>query len=440
MTEKIGGAKQLVRRVLPPLVLILATVSIIALLNVSGSKSERQEAKKPLPLVDVQVVQPGNYQPHLELYGQVESPSRVVLSAAITAFVDRVGVREGVEVEEGELLLELDPRDAELQVLQSNAELQNADARIEAEMTRYESDLETLKKEKLLLEIADRSVARQNTLRKKGLGSRSQLDDSLSAQAARSLSVTRMQLDISDHSNRMAQLQAQRNKALAVLQMAELDLSRAVIRAPFLSRVIEVPVARGARVKPGDPLVALYAVDQLEARAQIPARYLTALRKSLRAGHLTQGSMLVDGQVIPITLDRMASSVSMGRGGVDALFKIDMSDDRFVEIGRSVVLQITLPQESDVIAIPAQSIYSDRRVYLVENQQLKAVEVEKVGEWRNGEQQWVLVKGESLLAGSVLMTTQLPGALTGMKVTSKSASSADAEEVLSPEMVTERVK
>ena len=59
-----------------------------------------------------------------------------------------VAVVEGDRVAKGQVLVRLDDRDARLQLLQREAELRQAEARIAAEQLRHEANLETLPRER----------------------------------------------------------------------------------------------------------------------------------------------------------------------------------------------------------------------------------------------------------------------------------------------------
>ena len=80
-------------------------------------------------------------------------------------------------------------------------------------------------------------------------------------------------------------------------------------------------------------------------------------------------------------------------------------------------LTITLPPEADLVALPVQSIYENDRIYLVHNDRLKALTVERLGDHqtRAGEYR-ILVRSGELEAGQSILTTQLPKAISGLLV------------------------
>ena len=78
-----------------------------------------QEKVWPVSVIDVR---PSSRRPELTLFGRVESPRSANLTAALTADVVDVMVREGESVEKGQLLVKLDDRDSVLLLRQREAE------------------------------------------------------------------------------------------------------------------------------------------------------------------------------------------------------------------------------------------------------------------------------------------------------------------------------
>jgi hypothetical protein len=88
-----------------------------------------------------------------------------------------------------------------------------------------------------------------------------------------------------------------------------------------------------------------------------------------------------------------------------------------LEIGRNVQVHMQLPAKRNVAAIPSQAIYGQNRVYRVRDNRLQAVTIKRVGDWADANGNYLtLVSGQQLQEGDLLMTTQLPNAVTGLLV------------------------
>ncbi len=353
--------------------------------------------------------------PNVTLYGRLESPRSSELTAAVTAFVKQRLVDEGSHVSTGDSLLLLDPRDVRLIVAQREADLIDIDARIQAEITRYQSDLKALAIEKQLLKLAQRSVERFKELKGRNVGTDTQLDDARRSYQQQALNLNNRQLNINDHSNRLAQLKAQQKQFQVQLDSALLDLERTHITAPFSGRIAQVSVAPGDRVRSGDNLLRMYNTEIMEVRAQIPSRYLPSIRKALDQGQPMTAKTTLDGVAVELKLKRLSGEVADGRAGVDALLQVTTANNN-LELGRAVEINLALPEQPGLLVLPSQSLYGTNRIYLVEDNRLKGLKIQRIGELVIDGQSKILIKSDQVSAGDQIVTTQLPNAITGLKV------------------------
>ena len=83
---------------------------------------------------------------------------------------------------------------------------------------------------------------------------------------------------------------------------------------------------------------------------------------------------------------------------------------------------MTLRPVPDVVAVPVQAVYGQRRLFLIEDDLLAGIDVERVGEMTTpaGDLQ-LLVRAERLQAGASVLTTQLSNAVTGLRVSIQGA-------------------
>ncbi|MBT8439443.1 MAG: hypothetical protein KJO91_06920, partial [Gammaproteobacteria bacterium] len=75
-----------------------------------------------------------------------------------------------------------------------------------------------------------------------------------------------------------------------------------------------------------------------------------------------------------------------------------------------------LPEINNVYSVPVSSIYGTSRIYRVDENRLSAIQVEKMGMQSVDGKQVVLVRSDQLKAGDEVITTQLPHAVSGLKV------------------------
>jgi RND family efflux transporter MFP subunit len=183
--------------------------------------------------------------------GVTEPFQDVVLSASVPGTLARRLVKEGDTVKPGQILIEMEKRQEELEVerrklaMDSKAEVKAAKARIETVKT----DVESTRK----LFEASRAVSKDDLAKK-------ELEYQLSLAEAERLDMTEA-------------------REVVEFQMAEELLKQRVIRAPLTGHVVEVFRSVGEECKAQEPLIRLVDTRQFYFVANVEARlgYATKL-------------------------------------------------------------------------------------------------------------------------------------------------------------------
>lgn len=405
--------------------LIIVGLAIFgAVLMVSGKQEpQARDVEPPVSTVRVVYAQPQTLTPVATLYGLVSSPSLATLVSSVTANVSQVLALPGDAVEAGQLLVQLDDTEARLALAQAAARARDAAAQYQLEKQRQSSDRNQFKREQELSALAQKSFQRSQKLFSQGLISQSQLDSAQEKYQRQAAALENRDLAIRQHKARLETLAAAEQSAKASEQQAELDVSRTTITAPFAGLVVEVPVAVGDRVRNSQTLVTVYDQQQLEVRALIPNRYLAQLRQALNTDLHPQAHVLATGyERLQVPLARLASAVRAGSGGVDGYFALP--EDSGLELHRNIALMLNLPPAADSIAVPSQAIFGLNAVFVIdEESRLKRIAVERLGDTLDAEgNKLVAIRSAELSAGTAILATQLPAAITGLKVKAANSS------------------
>lgn len=245
--------KLLIRFVLPVLVLALGFL-VRSYLVATGPVLPPQDSEFLIPLVEVTVAEMETTTLDVIAFGEVRPRSTSSIVAEVPARVTFVSdnLYRGAFFEEGEVLLRLDDTDYQSALAVNQAGQDQAAAALELE----QAAAAVAEHEWELLGEGEASVA---ALRKPQL-----------AAAAATL-----------------------RAADANVMIAQNNLQRTVIYAPYAGRTQMRNVALGDWVAPGSPLATIYAIDAAEVSLPLPANALGKLGLSL-AGPNTQ--ILVDFQ------------------------------------------------------------------------------------------------------------------------------------------------
>lgn len=146
-------------------------------------------------MVSVQTVTNTTAAPTLQIFGQVETPHRSELTAAVEADIIAVNVLEGDAVQLGQLMIVLDDTDSALEIAQRTAELQEIEALLESEKLALQPD-------QVLLDLAQKSVARARQLFRSQTASEAAVKQSMQQEQRQRLAIALRQRAINGYTPR----------------------------------------------------------------------------------------------------------------------------------------------------------------------------------------------------------------------------------------------
>lgn len=399
-----------------PLIIIAVAIVLLALLRFTKPEPPTVASEEKAWLVNTESIEVGAYEPHLSLLGKVTSPFDARLSSVISADVAAVPAREGHRVVKGQTLVSLDKREINSRVQQRQADVAELQASLKAERNRFTADKRSLAEEQRLLSVAKEALQRQVRLKSANLVAQERLEQAESELAQRALAVSARQQSIDDHPNRLSQLEARTMRARAALNDAEFDMERSDIKAPFDGLVTQIHVAPGDRVQAGQIIAGIYDTEQLEVRAQLPDKFLSVIRQALGEKEIVTALSDYQGTTVLLQLNRMAGQTNINSGGVDAFFT-PMDSGTPLTLNSTLSLNVSLPALPNTITLPVSALYGTNRVYRITDERIEAVTINVVGTQADNEGRTrVIIEKGALTQGEPIVTTQLPNAISGLKV------------------------
>ena len=400
-------------RKLLPLLMIALGIAGFLLLKATRPEPAEVSATERSWLVQVQEINPTQATPVLPLYGEVVAPDLQTVTATLAGRIDRLPVREGQQVSEGDLLVALDSADIEPVLAQARAQVADLEAQVRSEQVRYRNDQQSLESEKAILDNARRQFERIQSLVERNLASRENLEAATDALARAELTVRTRERAIAEHPARLQSLEARLSQARASLSTAELDGERAVSTAPFDGMVTNLQVAAGDQVSRNQALLSIYPIQGLEVRARVPQMYLGELVDALAKGATLTATTEDSGQRFELVRFAGLSDPA----GTEAVLELN-GESGALRPGALQPLLLQRPARDNLITIPFSALYGADSVYIMtDDNRMQRVTVQRVGEAlsENGERR-LLIASEHLKPGMRLITTHLPNAITGLKV------------------------
>ncbi len=139
------------------------------------------------------------------------------------------------------------------------------------------------------------------------------------------------------------------------LELAELELSRTVIRAPIAGTVVTRHLDVGATVSDGTPVYDLADIDPLYADVNIPERHVT----SLRPGQEVRLTADATGTVANALIERIAPAVDPATGTVKVT--VAVTGDSGLRPGAFVRVDIVTDTHADALVVARSALVAEGR-------------------------------------------------------------------------------
>ncbi|HYE74494.1 MAG TPA: efflux RND transporter periplasmic adaptor subunit [Blastocatellia bacterium] len=209
----------------------------------------------------------------VEVVGSLAADEEVVVSAQIAGELASLNVDFGSYVQQGQIIGQIDQRDAKLKLEQSEAQLKQTMARLGMrEGERFDpSQNADVQQVKAQLDWAQMDFDRATKLVEKGDVPRSVYDQ---AMTNRNMAKARYQAALDGINQQVALIEQQR----AAINLARKSLTDTVVRAPISGAVKEKHVARGSYLAVGNKIVTLVKTNPLRLRADIPESSAAAVQ------------------------------------------------------------------------------------------------------------------------------------------------------------------
>ncbi|WP_231561424.1 efflux RND transporter periplasmic adaptor subunit [Nitrosococcus oceani] len=376
-------------KVILPLALLL--VGMIASWAIVQSPMELAATppKAEPPQVEIMAVEPRSVRLKIRSQGTIRACTDMKLTAQVDGKVVKMapGFKEGKFFREGDVLIQIEPRDYDLAVVKAQARV----AAAQGELLREEAKADLARKDWESI----------------GKGEPSPL-----------------MLRIPELKEARARLQA----AKAALEEARLRRERTELRAPFNGRVQERWVEVGEYVEEGTHLARLFAVDRAEARLPLTPSELAfldlplaprqnlgekgpkvMLQASLAGKRHSWEGRIVRTEGVIDEKTRMLYAVAEVR---DPYGDLGLSPGAPLLVGLFVEAEIEGRTLDHAHLLPRQALRQGSQVLVVNDEHrvsFREVEVLRV------EGKWAVVQG-SLRRGEAVVVSPLPQAVEGMEV------------------------
>lgn len=400
------------KKILLPLGIIALGLMVFIIAGKMAPKAKKKSIDIKPPLVEVIEVESRDVVFEIESQGSITPRTETTLVSEVSGVIKKVSNKfvVGGFFKKGELLLEIDPINYEVALLQSQAKLDGANAKLVEEEARSQQ----AKKE---WQLTGRALSKAPIL------------------ALRQPQLQQAKADV---------------KAMAAdVKSAQIKLARTKILAPYDAMLKAKMVDIGQYVSIGSQLVKTFAIDYVEVRLPIKSDDLDYINIPIIGNSDQQGSPVELSIVHGGELKKWDTFISRSEGYVDASSRVNYvvaqindpygflsknNNQQIIPIGSFVKAKIYSEKKSHIMALPVKAVIRREDVYLLD--QDKKLVIKKIKILRSDADNIYLSEGE-LDNGSQIIITKLATPINGMQLSLKGDSESKSESESESELESE---
>lgn len=369
---------------------------------------------------------PGREDPVLETFGEVDSRRKLELRAAASGRIIELydGFEDGGAVKAGQVLVRIDPADADAALSRAEADLMDAQAEVRDAERGLLLSLDEEAAAQDQADLQQRAYERQVDLADRGVGTAAAVETAELAAASARQSVLARRQAVTVAEARIDQAQTRLARANIALDEAQRALDDTTLVAPFDGTLSETDVVAGRLASANEKLAVLIDADALEVAFRVStAQYARLLDEDgqIMAAPI-RATLEVSGVDLQATGVINRASAGAGEMQTGRLIFARLDAPRGFKPGDFVTVTVQEPPLENVVRLPASAVDASNTVLvLTDDSRLEAIEVTVMH--REGDD--VLVRSPDI-AGRDVVKSRTPLLGPGISVRPLNPQSADA--------------
>lgn len=258
----------------------------------------------------------------VSVFGEVVAGRESKVAARVGGVAEEVPVRVGDRIAQGDMLARLDTELLRIELAQAEAQLSIAQAGISVSEAR--------------LDRAEKAFRRAERLRQNSTISEAQLEGRAS--------------DFAEARGAQQEAQARRKASRNALEQARYRLNNAIVRAPFDAVVLDVSTEVGQFIAAGSDVATLIDTAALEIEANVPARFVSALRSDQTVDATTD-----IGDTVALMLRAVLPTEFAATRTRPVRFEVT-DDSAVIAVGQTVTLDVPISAPREVLVVPKDAL------------------------------------------------------------------------------------
>ncbi|MEM8822314.1 MAG: HlyD family efflux transporter periplasmic adaptor subunit [Pseudomonadota bacterium] len=312
---------------------------------------------------------PATIAPTLTTFGEVLARRvlelRVPVNGPIVELAD--GFEEGGVVEAGQVLLRIDPAEAEAALAVAQADLAGAEAEVRDAARTLELARAEVQSAEAQRDLQRRALDRALDLADRGVGSAATVETAELALQAAEQTILSRRGSVAQAEGRVDAADLGVARAQIAVSEAQRDLDDRILRAAFSGRLTDVTVLEGGLMSPNERVATLIDPTSLEVAFRLSAAQHARLLNG--AGDLVgapvRAVLEVSGLALAATGTINREAPSVGEGQTGRLVFATLGDSRGFRPGDFVRVEVEEPPIPGAIDLPASALSAQSTVLVL---------------------------------------------------------------------------
>ena len=411
---RFGLMSALVRLGLAVLVLGLAVYWALSWVAQRPEAPQRMNRERTFT---VEVIDPvyASHSAGIMAYGQVASARTIELRSLVAGRVLEISPNfaVGSQVEEGEVLVRVDPFTYSGAVVEARAAVADAELSLAEAQEAYSLEQSAIAAAQDALISAQTDLERAQSLLESGAATQQTVDTRALTVSERRQALDQRQSNLVTLNAQILRQQAAIAQAGYVLEAAERDLANTEITAPFTGIVTARNVTASAYVGANEAVASIYESDALEVSFMVSdANYATLQRDGLFDRPVSVARTTgTGGEAISGRIARVAPEIDAATGGVTLYAVLENEQGDLLRPGTFVSVEIEGMAHENTLLVPETALYDDNHLYVIREGRMAAIDVEIHD--RDGSR---VIIAANIPEGESIITTRLSQAGEGVAV------------------------
>ncbi|WP_044206064.1 efflux RND transporter periplasmic adaptor subunit [Flammeovirga sp. OC4] len=321
-----------------------------------NAPSEISISKNKLQIAEVTN---GLFHDYINIKGKIQPHQTIYLDAVERGRVKEIVAQEGSFINEGDIIIALENNELYQQILNSEVALAEKENYLRNTKINFRNDLiqsqKNLVESEYQLKRTERNYKQQERLLEKGLVAEEEYikakEDFLFQKEMLKINKMKAENDKLLQETTMQTLEEDLVKMRATLELVQSRLEHLEIKAPSSAYLGNIKAEIGQSIQQGQHLGVLYDLSEVKVIAEIDERYITKVKKGLKASYQFQN------QNYDLVLQRIYPEVKESLFKVELIFEKEKPEN--LHSGQTTNARLSLGNPKESLLLNKGNFYSE---------------------------------------------------------------------------------